>query len=81
MTQHPPVAALERRLHEIAAWLDQMAPYAQFDQRHLDAGTPEQAYWHLGYMTAMRDVLQHFKDEAECSTDISNPIPAAGPDV
>jgi hypothetical protein len=26
--------------------------------KHLDEGTPERAYWHAGYLTAMRDVLR-----------------------
>ncbi len=27
-------------------------------QRHLDEGTVERAYWHYGYMVALRDVLR-----------------------
>jgi hypothetical protein len=33
------------------------APYITADQRHLDANTPERAYWHYGYQAALRDVL------------------------
>jgi hypothetical protein len=27
------------------------------DQRHLDNGSPERAYWHAGYVSALDDVL------------------------
>jgi hypothetical protein len=27
-------------------------------QRHLDAGTPERAYWHAGYASALKDILR-----------------------
>jgi hypothetical protein len=30
-------------------------PFAE--QRHLDPGTIERAYWHHGYLAALRDVL------------------------
>jgi hypothetical protein len=32
-------------------------PYTTADQRHLDANTPDRAYWHLGYQAALQDVL------------------------
>jgi hypothetical protein len=28
------------------------------DQRHLDHGTEERAYWHHGYASALKDVLR-----------------------
>jgi len=28
------------------------------DQRHLDQGTDERAYWHHGYASALKDILQ-----------------------
>jgi hypothetical protein len=33
------------------------------DQRHLDAGTAEQAYWHHGYYSAVIDVMRHLGHE------------------
>ena len=42
----------------IDRWLSLEAPYTAADQRHLDAHTPEQAYWHLGYRSALADVLR-----------------------
>ena len=29
------------------------------EQRHLDEGSAERAYWHAGYAQALRDVLAH----------------------
>lgn len=48
---------LRTRLHDLRSWLADEAPYTAHDQRHLDANTPERAYWHHGYMTALKDVL------------------------
>jgi hypothetical protein len=50
------MAQIERRRAAMSKWLDENAPYAQADQAHLRANTPERAYWHYGYMIALRDV-------------------------
>ena len=31
------------------------------EQKHLDKGVPERAYWHYGYGMALRDVLKNFQ--------------------
>ena len=67
------------RVVELEAWLDQEAPYARFDQRHLDAHTPEQAYWHLGYRPPPRDVRLALI-EAGGNAGVSKPSPPAGRD-
>jgi hypothetical protein len=36
---------------------DEEAPYTDVDQRHLDAHTPERAYWHHGYQAALNDIM------------------------
>ncbi|MEO1280345.1 MAG: hypothetical protein AAFR75_04370 [Pseudomonadota bacterium] len=59
---------LSRRVSELHQWLDDNAPYAAADQRHLDAATSERAYWHLGYQAALADtlaVLSATKDDAD----------------
>ena len=54
----PEVATTIRaRMEGIREWMADEAPYISADQRHLDANTPERAYWHYGYQTALRDVL------------------------
>ena len=50
-------ATIRRRLKNIRKWIDEEAPYLPGDQRHLDANTPERAYWHYGYQAALADVL------------------------
>jgi hypothetical protein len=57
MSDSNPFTFLRRRRDGIREWLDDEAPYAAADQRHLDADTPERAYWHHGYQAALSDVL------------------------
>ena len=57
MLDNDTIAQLRAQSADIEAWLDAEAPYTQVDQKHLDADTPERAYWHLGYQIALRDVL------------------------
>lgn len=51
------VSAIQTRLRGIREWMVDQAPYVAADQRHLDADTPERAYWHYGYQAALQDVL------------------------
>ena len=48
--------AIERRITTLTTWLRETAPECQEEQRHLDDGTPERAYWHYGYLVALRDL-------------------------
>jgi hypothetical protein len=50
-------ALLLLRRNQIRDWLDDQAPYTMAAQRHLDACTPERAYWHHGYQAALTDVM------------------------
>ena len=52
------ITLIEKRRDAIRAWLDDAAPYTAQDQRHLDAHTPEQAYWQHGYQAALNDILR-----------------------
>ena len=47
---------ISQREQGIKDWLDENAPYIAGDQKHLDDGTVERAYWHYGYLVALRDV-------------------------
>jgi hypothetical protein len=49
---------LKDRLKGIEEWMAENAPYVVADQKHLDENSPERAYWHYGYMVALRDVLR-----------------------
>jgi hypothetical protein len=57
MSDSNPLSLLRRRRDGIREWLEDEAPYAAVDQRHLDVDTAERAYWHHGYQTALTDVL------------------------
>ncbi len=50
-------SVIRARLRGIREWMAEETPYVSVDQRHLDAHTPERAYWHYGYQTALADVL------------------------
>jgi hypothetical protein len=52
------ISAIEIRLKGIREWMAEDAPYSTADQRHLDSNTPERAYWHFGYETALADMLK-----------------------
>jgi hypothetical protein len=52
---------LEERRTGILKQLDQCENACLKEQRHLDSGTAEQAYWHYGYAMALRDVLELLK--------------------
>jgi hypothetical protein len=59
MTEREPkiISAIRARLQGIREWMAEEAPYVTADQKHLDANTPERAYWHYGYQAALGDVL------------------------
>ncbi len=62
---------LRQRRDNIREWLEEEAPYADVDQRHLDPHTPERAYWHHGYQAALGDIMAMLALEAG-KTDISD---------
>jgi hypothetical protein len=49
---------IQSRADELKDWLTANAPEAATEQRHLDEGTRERAYWHYGYVSALQDVLR-----------------------
>lgn len=80
MTDGNTYSLIEDRTRELALWLERESPYIQFDQRHLDSGSQQQAYWHLGYVAALRDVLGLLRDETEHISGTSNSSPSGDPD-
>ncbi len=52
------ISLLRRRRDDIREWLDIEAPFTEVDQKHLDADTPERAYWHHGYQAALADIIE-----------------------
>jgi hypothetical protein len=74
MYQKANVTMLRQRRDNIREWLEEEAPYTDVDQRHLDAHTPERAYWHHGYQAALRDIMAMLALEGERNdtSDIPN---------
>lgn len=74
MFQKASVSMLRQRRDNIREWLEEEAPYTDVDQRHLDAHTPERAYWHHGYQAALSDVMAMLALEGERNgtSDIPN---------
>ena len=52
------VERLRAREEEQTAWLLAHHPEVFAEQRHLDEGSQARAYWHYGYLVALRDVLK-----------------------
>jgi hypothetical protein len=48
---------LEHR-DRIREWLAGEGEQTQTEQKHLESGTPERAYWHHGYQSALDDMLK-----------------------
>ncbi|MBN8910860.1 MAG: hypothetical protein J0H65_02145 [Rhizobiales bacterium] len=74
MSYNSQVAMLRQRRDNIREWLDEEAPYTEVDQRHLDAHTPERAYWHHGYQAALTDIMAMLalEDGKTDTSDIPN---------
>lgn len=51
----PNGAEMGTRMNQIRNWLDTSASQWSAGQRHLDEGTAERAYWHMGYLAALND--------------------------
>lgn len=50
-----PQQAIADRIDGLTDWVEANAPDSA-EQAHLDEGSPERAYWHRGYLQALRDV-------------------------
>jgi hypothetical protein len=57
MSAESNLAILVERRDQIREWLTRQAEHTTFEHKHLDAGTPEQTYWHHGYQSALDDML------------------------
>jgi hypothetical protein len=66
MAEYRNISDLERRADHLLAWLEGYAPDSLIEKKHLAEGSSERAYWHYGYMVAVRDVLR-FLTDSECS--------------
>ena len=49
--------AISDKVTRLTSWLAENASQCETDQKHLDEASTEQAYWHYGYLCALRDEL------------------------
>ena len=54
------VREISTRIDVLTGWLTENASYCETEQKHLVGGTAERAYWHYGYVCALRDLLSNF---------------------
>lgn len=53
---------LRQRVDAFEKWLSEQPIDVKAEQAHIKDGTPERAYWHHGYMMALKDVLKLMGD-------------------
>ncbi len=51
-------STLRIRAEELQRWIKENAAECFTEQKHLDEGSAERAYWHHGYLSALRDMLK-----------------------
>lgn len=59
--------SIRKRIEDHLAFLTREHPEVFINQKHCDAGTPERAYWHHGYMMALRDIEKQM-EKGLCQT-------------
>lgn len=50
--------ALARR-DALRVWIQSNAPRVADEQKHLDEGSAERAYWNFGYLSALQDLIAY----------------------
>lgn len=51
---------IEDRCRELRQWILKRAPQCVIEQKHLEEGSQERAYWAHGYLSALLDVQRLF---------------------
>ncbi len=59
------VEAIRKQRDAIKRELEDVAPFTFTDHKHLDADTPERAYYHYGYICALSDALRLLEPNSE----------------
>jgi hypothetical protein len=59
-----PEDLISSRIEGLTQWLAENCPNCDTEQRHLDEGAAERAYWHYGYLCALRDVVKLIYSES-----------------
>lgn len=75
------IATLMARIEPLQEWLCEEAAEACEEARHLDAGTQERAYWHIGYHAALTDIAVLLAEQHPRTSDTTRPYPAVAQDA
>ena len=62
-------AAMLLRIQAHSEFLKTHHPEVFDEQKHCDEGTIERAYWHYGYLVALRDIVRQVKGIDKYSLD------------
>lgn len=52
------LAEIRKQMDDLHSWLHENAPNIAEEQKHLDAGSEAQKYWHYGRLIALNDILR-----------------------
>ena len=73
MTEFRSLRNISERADQLAGWICENAAECIGEQRHLNEGSRERAYWQYGYMVALRDVLRFLADKEASVRESSKP--------
>jgi hypothetical protein len=75
------MAMIKDRIEPLQAWLSTECGSAAVCDKHLDAGSPERVYWHVGYHAALKDVAALLAEKELRTENTSKPSPLVVPDA
>lgn len=75
------IETLKSRIEPLGTWLREEAAEACEGAKHLDAGTQERAYWHIGYHAALTDIAELLAEQRARTSDTSSLCLAAALDA
>jgi hypothetical protein len=61
------IERIEDRVKDLTEWVTQNASICIAEQKHLDEGSQERAYWHYGYLVALKDALSLLVEQDQLS--------------
>ena len=67
------IARINQRIEDLTGWVKSNAPHCVIDQNHLNEGSQERAYWHYGYLAALKDVMRLLTDQENPSRRFDRP--------
>lgn len=56
-------AAMHERAKGLSSWISETDKSCANEQLHLDSGSSERLYWHIGYLVALRDILNQLSSD------------------